>query len=160
MSVCHNVIVFLKQVKTWRLLVYVSPGFMWMYVVFIYIAPRSCKKTLYLYRLIHAFIECTLHCTSKWLVAPKLWLELLFRSLGFAAARNADNVQFYNYSIIHFRFQVDKPATFTVSFNGASGQLHSYIRSPSGGHEDCFIQEMDTGLYAIRLGAARAVQFQ
>lgn len=46
--------------------------------------------------------------------------------------------------------QIDKPATFTVSFNGASGQLHSYIRSPSGGHEDCFIQEMDTGLYAIR----------
>ena len=47
--------------------------------------------------------------------------------------------------------QIDKPATFTVSFNGASGQLHSYVRTPSGGHEDCFIQEMDTGLYAIRL---------
>lgn len=45
---------------------------------------------------------------------------------------------------------VDKPATFTVSFNGASGNLHSYLRTPSGGHEDCFIQEMDTGLYAIR----------
>ncbi|XP_053387060.1 filamin-A-like isoform X2 [Mercenaria mercenaria] len=45
---------------------------------------------------------------------------------------------------------IDKPATFTVSFNGASGQLHSYCRSPSGGHEDCFVQEMDTGLYAIR----------
>jgi len=46
--------------------------------------------------------------------------------------------------------QVDKPATFTVSFNGASGELHSYMRSPSGGHDDCFTQEMDTGLYAIR----------
>ncbi|XP_052761429.1 filamin-A-like isoform X2 [Mya arenaria] len=45
---------------------------------------------------------------------------------------------------------IDKPATFTVSFNGASGQLHSFIRSPSGGHDDCFIQEMDSGLYAIR----------
>lgn len=43
---------------------------------------------------------------------------------------------------------IGKPATFTVS--GASGKLHSYMRTPSGGHEDCFIQEMDTGLYAIR----------
>lgn len=128
--------------------------------IYTYISPRSCKKTLYLYRLIHAFIECILHCTLKLLVAPKLSLALVLWSLGFAAARNEDDTQFYNYSITYFRFQVDKPATFTVSFNGASGQLHSYIRSPSGGHEDCFIQEMDTGLYAIRLGAARAVKFQ
>ncbi|XP_025077978.1 filamin-A-like isoform X3 [Pomacea canaliculata] len=46
---------------------------------------------------------------------------------------------------------VDKPATFTVALNGAVGKLHATVRTPSGGHEDCFIQEMDTGLYAIRL---------
>lgn len=45
---------------------------------------------------------------------------------------------------------IEKPATFTVSFNGAAGQLHSCLRTPSGGHQDCFIQEMDTGLYAVR----------
>ncbi|XP_052265611.1 filamin-A-like isoform X1 [Dreissena polymorpha] len=45
---------------------------------------------------------------------------------------------------------IDKAATFTVSFNGAAGQLHAFIRSPSGGHDDCFIQEMDTGVFGIR----------
>lgn len=46
---------------------------------------------------------------------------------------------------------VDKPATFTVNFNGASGVLHATVRTPSGGHEDCFIQEMDKGMYGVRL---------
>ncbi|XP_069125189.1 filamin-A-like isoform X3 [Argopecten irradians] len=45
---------------------------------------------------------------------------------------------------------VDKPSTFTVSYNGATGAIHSCVRTPSGAHEDCFLQEMDTGLYAIR----------
>lgn len=43
---------------------------------------------------------------------------------------------------------IGKPATFTVS--GATGQLHAYLTTPSGSHEDCFVQEMDTGLYAVR----------
>ncbi|ESO84790.1 hypothetical protein LOTGIDRAFT_221912 [Lottia gigantea] len=46
--------------------------------------------------------------------------------------------------------QVDKPNTFAVHLNGASGTLHGTIRSPTGGHEDCFIQEMDRGVYAVR----------
>lgn len=46
--------------------------------------------------------------------------------------------------------QVDKAQTFTVSYNGAKGRLHAYLRTPSGGHGDCFVQEMDTGIYAIR----------
>ncbi|XP_067672401.1 filamin-A-like isoform X3 [Haliotis asinina] len=46
--------------------------------------------------------------------------------------------------------QVDRASTFTVNFNGAKGALHAMIRTPSGGHDDCFIQEMDTGLYAVR----------
>ncbi|KAK7498578.1 hypothetical protein BaRGS_00010238 [Batillaria attramentaria] len=45
---------------------------------------------------------------------------------------------------------VDKPVTFTVNFNGASGSLHATVRTPSGGHEDCFTQEMDTGMYGVR----------
>ncbi|KAL3876827.1 hypothetical protein ACJMK2_034617 [Sinanodonta woodiana] len=44
----------------------------------------------------------------------------------------------------------DKPATFTISFNGAVGQLHATVRTPSGNHEDCLFQEMDVGLYACR----------
>ncbi|XP_062570690.1 filamin-A-like isoform X5 [Saccostrea cucullata] len=46
--------------------------------------------------------------------------------------------------------QVDKASTFTVSYNGAAGTLNACVRTPSGGHEDCFIQEMDTGLYGLR----------
>uniref|UniRef100_A0A194AJE0 Putative filamin-A-like protein isoform X7 n=1 Tax=Pinctada fucata TaxID=50426 RepID=A0A194AJE0_PINFU len=46
--------------------------------------------------------------------------------------------------------QVDKANTFTVSYNGARGQLSACIRTPSGSHEDCFVQEMDDGLYGVR----------
>ncbi|XP_050390221.1 filamin-A [Patella vulgata] len=46
--------------------------------------------------------------------------------------------------------QIDKPTTFSVNLNGASGTIHATIRSPTGGHEDCFIQEMDKGCYAVR----------
>lgn len=45
---------------------------------------------------------------------------------------------------------VDKPNTFTVNFNGAKGKLHASVRTPSGGHEDCFINEMDNGVYGVR----------
>ncbi|XP_076455178.1 filamin-A-like isoform X2 [Babylonia areolata] len=45
---------------------------------------------------------------------------------------------------------IDKPNTFTVNFNGATGKLHASVRTPSGGHEDCFIQEMDKGMYGVR----------
>lgn len=46
--------------------------------------------------------------------------------------------------------KIDKACTFTVSYNGAAGQLNAHIRTPSGGHEDCFVQKMDEGLYALR----------
>ncbi|KAK7113041.1 filamin-A-like isoform X2 [Littorina saxatilis] len=46
--------------------------------------------------------------------------------------------------------QVDKPNTFTVNFNGATGKLHASVRTPSGGHEDCFVQEMDSGMFGVR----------
>uniref|UniRef100_A0A0B7AYU4 Uncharacterized protein n=1 Tax=Arion vulgaris TaxID=1028688 RepID=A0A0B7AYU4_9EUPU len=45
---------------------------------------------------------------------------------------------------------IDKPCTFTVSFNGAKGSLHATVRTPSGGHSDCMIQKMDTEVYAVR----------
>lgn len=47
-------------------------------------------------------------------------------------------------------WQVDKASTFTVSYNGAKGTLNACVRTPSGGHEDCFVQEMDEGLYGVR----------
>lgn len=65
---------------------------------------------------------------------------------------NLDAVLFLfisNFDLCYSR-QVDKPSTFTVSYNGATGAIHSCVRTPSGAHEDCFLQEMDTGLYAIR----------
>ncbi|XP_012936132.1 filamin-A [Aplysia californica] len=45
---------------------------------------------------------------------------------------------------------IDKPVTFTVAFNGATGNLHATMRTPSGAHTDCFTQEMDKGVYAVR----------
>lgn len=48
------------------------------------------------------------------------------------------------------RFQPNKPATFSVNLNGAKGELHATIFCPSGAHEDCFIQEMDTDVYGLR----------
>ncbi|XP_064616550.1 filamin-A-like isoform X2 [Liolophura sinensis] len=44
----------------------------------------------------------------------------------------------------------NKPATFSVNLNGAKGELHATIFCPSGAHEDCFIQEMDTDVYGLR----------
>ncbi|KAL8614771.1 hypothetical protein ACOMHN_017752 [Nucella lapillus] len=45
---------------------------------------------------------------------------------------------------------IDKPNTFTVNFNGATGKLHASVRTPSGGHMDSFVQEMDKGMYGVR----------
>jgi len=40
--------------------------------------------------------------------------------------------------------------TFSVNFNGVSGQIHATLRSPSGEHKDCFTEQMDKGVYAVR----------
>lgn len=56
----------------------------------------------------------------------------------------------YQSDIKYFCLQVDKASTFTVSYNGAKGTLNACVRTPSGSHEDCFIQEMDDGLYGLR----------
>lgn len=37
-----------------------------------------------------------------------------------------------------------------MSFNGATGTLHATVFAPSGSHEDCFIEEMDRDVYAVR----------
>lgn len=47
--------------------------------------------------------------------------------------------------------QVEKPLTFTVDLNGAKGDLYCTLNTPSGGHEDCFMQEIDRGIWAIRV---------
>merc|ERR1719158_587236 len=45
---------------------------------------------------------------------------------------------------------IDKAVTFTVQLNGAHGVPHATMRTPSGGHTDCFVQEMDKEVYAVR----------
>jgi filamin len=46
--------------------------------------------------------------------------------------------------------EVDKPATFTVNFNGARGTLKGHVDTPSGAHDDLFIQELDNELNSCR----------
>jgi len=47
--------------------------------------------------------------------------------------------------------QVDKPATFSVNFNGAQGTLKGIVDTPSGSREELFIQEIDNDLNSCRL---------
>ncbi|XP_029646412.1 filamin-A isoform X1 [Octopus sinensis] len=47
--------------------------------------------------------------------------------------------------------QVDKPSTFSVNLNGATGDLNCTLHTPCGGTEDCFMEEVDRGVYAIRV---------
>ncbi|KAK2160895.1 hypothetical protein LSH36_125g02020 [Paralvinella palmiformis] len=46
--------------------------------------------------------------------------------------------------------EVDKPATFHLNMNGARGNLHAHLNTPSGSEEDIFIQELDRDMYAVR----------
>lgn len=46
--------------------------------------------------------------------------------------------------------EVDKPATFTVNFNGARGFLKGFVDTPTGGQEELFIQELDNELNSCR----------
>lgn len=47
--------------------------------------------------------------------------------------------------------KIDKPLTFSVDLNGAKGDLYCTLNTPSGGHEDCFMQEIDRGIWAVRV---------
>ncbi|XP_058791414.1 filamin-A isoform X2 [Phymastichus coffea] len=49
--------------------------------------------------------------------------------------------------------QQDKPYTFLVRKNGASGELDGKIVSPSGIEDDCFIQSIDSEEYSVRFMA-------
>ncbi len=40
--------------------------------------------------------------------------------------------------------------TMTANLNGAVGQIHAHLDTPSGAVEDVFVQEMDQELYALR----------
>jgi len=46
--------------------------------------------------------------------------------------------------------QVDKPATFSVNFNGAQGTLKGYVDTPSGARDEVLIQEVDNDLNSCR----------
>jgi len=46
--------------------------------------------------------------------------------------------------------QINKPAAFTVDFNGAQGKLDARVVAPSGAEDQAIIQEVDKDRYAVR----------
>jgi len=42
--------------------------------------------------------------------------------------------------------QINKPAAFTVDFNGAQGKLDARVVAPSGAEDQAVIQEVDKGM--------------
>lgn len=46
--------------------------------------------------------------------------------------------------------EVGRAATFNVNLNQAQGTLHAHTEGPSNTEEDCFIQELEKDLYAMR----------
>jgi len=46
--------------------------------------------------------------------------------------------------------QINKPASFTVDFNGAKGKLDARVVAPSGAEDEAIIQEVDRDRYAVR----------
>ena len=46
--------------------------------------------------------------------------------------------------------QVNKPAAFTVDFNGAQGKLDAMVVAPSGAEDQAIIQEVDRGQKAFQ----------
>ncbi|KAK2175347.1 hypothetical protein NP493_735g01030 [Ridgeia piscesae] len=46
--------------------------------------------------------------------------------------------------------EVGKPVTFNVQLNGVRGELRAHLDTPSGTVDDCFIQELDIDVYALR----------
>jgi len=51
-----------------------------------------------------------------------------------------------SYSFVVCR-QINKPAAFTVDFNGAQGKLDAHVVAPSGTEDQAIIQEVDKGGY-------------
>jgi len=54
------------------------------------------------------------------------------------------------YVLLSLLLQVDKPATFSVNFNGAQGTIKGFVNTPSGSNEELFIQEIDNDLNSCR----------
>ena len=48
--------------------------------------------------------------------------------------------------MILYEQQINKPAAFTVDFNGAQGKLDARVVAPSGAEDEAIIQEVDKGL--------------
>jgi len=46
--------------------------------------------------------------------------------------------------------QINKPAAFTVDFNGAQGKLDARVVAPSGAEDEAIIQEVDKDKFAVR----------
>lgn len=46
--------------------------------------------------------------------------------------------------------QINKPAAFTVDFNGAVGKLDARVVAPSGAEDEAIVQEVDKDKYAVR----------
>jgi len=45
--------------------------------------------------------------------------------------------------------QINKPAAFTVDFNGAEGKLDAHVVAPSGTEDQAIIQEVDKGEHVV-----------
>jgi len=45
--------------------------------------------------------------------------------------------------------QINKPAAFTVDFNGAQGKLDAHVIAPSGTEDQAIIQEVDKGVDVV-----------
>ena len=45
---------------------------------------------------------------------------------------------------------MNKPVTFSLQMNGASGQIKGHVNTPSGTEEDVFVTELDEDRYALR----------
>ena len=52
-------------------------------------------------------------------------------------------------SLQELGLQINKPAAFTVDFNGAQGRLDARVVAPSGAEDEAIIQEVDKGVYLV-----------
>ena len=67
---------------------------------------------------------------------PYFFLRLLYQSV---------NRCLFCFKQYYAHLQINKPAAFTVNFNGAQGKLDARVVAPSGAEDEAIIQEVDKG---------------
>jgi filamin len=63
---------------------------------------------------------------------------------------SGDSKKLNIYDLQEHGLQINKPAAFTVDFNGAQGKLDAHVVAPSGAEDQAVIQEVDKDRYAVR----------